>query len=155
MAAKPIAILRIMMLTPTPSTPAFVNQTQRSYRGCNGAAQSRGESQKPVGARRSGVSRPPLPIGLDSQRIARPQPSRFGASREPVESEGIANSEYVGWRVPVEPEPNMKIDLLVVGDSVAAAGIEQVTGAAMDRIVADILNKQERVFGDFLLDDKS
>src|SRR5258707_15427617 len=29
----------------TLSTPAFVNQTQRSYRGCNGAAQSRGVRQ--------------------------------------------------------------------------------------------------------------
>src|SRR6266849_5393687 len=41
-AAKPIAILGIMMLTPTLSTPAFMNQTQRSYRGCSRAAQSRG-----------------------------------------------------------------------------------------------------------------
>jgi len=40
-AAKPIAILRIMMLTPFAlSTPAFPNQTQWFPMSCSGAAQS-------------------------------------------------------------------------------------------------------------------
>jgi hypothetical protein len=40
-AAKAIAILRIMMLTPfVLSTPAFPNQTQRFPMSCSGAAQS-------------------------------------------------------------------------------------------------------------------
>jgi hypothetical protein len=39
-AAKPIAILRIMMLTPFAlSTPAFPNQTQRFAISCSSAAQ--------------------------------------------------------------------------------------------------------------------
>jgi hypothetical protein len=40
-AAKAIAILRIMMLTPfVLSTPAFSSQTQRFPMSCTGAAQS-------------------------------------------------------------------------------------------------------------------
>jgi hypothetical protein len=40
-AAKAIAILRIMMLTPfVLSTPAFPNQTQRFPMSCSGAAPS-------------------------------------------------------------------------------------------------------------------
>ena len=49
----------------------------------------------------------------------------------------------------------MEVDLLVVGDAIAAAGIEQVTVAAVYRIVTDILDKQERAFGDFPLANKS
>ena len=44
----------------------------------------------------------------------------------------------------------MQVDLLVVGDSIAACGIEQVTVAAMYRIVTDILDKHDRAFGDSL-----
>jgi hypothetical protein len=75
--------------------------------------------------------------------------------QKPVESKGIANAENVGWRVTVEPKSNMEVDLLVVRDAIAATGIEQVTVAAMYRIVTDILDKQERAFGDFPLDNKT
>ncbi len=54
----------------TLSTPAFVNQTQRSYRGCNGAAQSRGVRQSARYAVR--LLRLPGPLSADKIRLGSP-----------------------------------------------------------------------------------
>ena len=46
----------------------------------------------------------------------------------------------------------MEVDLLGVGDAIAAAGIEEVAWAAMHVIVADVFNEQERALADLALD---
>jgi hypothetical protein len=56
-------------------------------------------------------------------------------SKKPVESKGITNAENVDWCLAVAPKSDMEIDFLVVGDAIAAAGIAQVTGTALDWIV--------------------
>jgi len=76
-------------------------------------------------------------------------------SKQTVEPERITDAENVGRRIAVETEAEVEVDLLGVGDAVAATGIEQVTAAAIDRVVADIFDEEKGAFGDLLLDHES
>jgi hypothetical protein len=64
-------------------------------------------------------------------------------SEQAIEPERIADAENIGGRVAVEADRNVEIDLLCVGDAIAAAGIEEVTRATMHVIVADVFDEQE------------
>src|SRR5262249_23590110 len=65
----------------TLSTPAFVNQTQRSYRGCNGAAQSRGVRQSARYSVR--LLRLSGPLSADKIRLGSSEKSPRAARRWP------------------------------------------------------------------------
>src|SRR5580704_4610093 len=43
----------------------------------------------------------------------------------------------------------MEIDLLRGRDAIAASGIEEVAGSAMDAVIADIFDKEKRALGEF------
>ena len=48
----------------------------------------------------------------------------------------------------------MKINLLSGCDAIPAARVDQITGAAMDVIFADVFDKQERTLGEFTFEHK-
>jgi len=48
----------------------------------------------------------------------------------------------------------VKIDLVMVVDAVAAAGIDELTVAAVGRKTTDIFDEQKRSFGNFLFDNQ-
>src|SRR4030088_299775 len=74
------------------------------------------------------------------------------SSEQPVEAERIPDAEDIGWCVVVEADADVEIDLLGVGDAIAAAGVEEVARAAMDVVVADIFDEQEGLLADLPLD---
>jgi hypothetical protein len=76
----------------------------------------------------------------------------YTPSEQPIETERIADAEDVGGRVVVEADADVEINLLGVGDAVAAAGVEEVARAAMDVVVADIFHEQEALLADLALD---
>jgi len=49
----------------------------------------------------------------------------------------------------------VKIDLLGIGDAIAAAGVEKLPGSAVKREVADIFNEHEGTFAELLFDHES
>src|SRR5262249_11356795 len=73
-------------------------------------------------------------------------------SEQPIEAERISDAEHIGRCVVVETDADVEIDLLGVGDAIAAAGVEEVARAAMDVVVADIFDEQEGLLADLALD---
>lgn len=59
------------------------------------------------------------------------------------------HAENIGWRIVIEADPDMKIDLLRRRDSIAAAGIEEKTRSAVLVVVADIFAEEEFAFAEF------
>lgn len=64
-------------------------------------------------------------------------------SKQAIKPEGIAEAENVSWRIAIEAEAQMEVDLLSAGDAVTASGIKKVAGAAAQGIVADILDENK------------
>src|SRR5713101_1493403 len=77
------------------------------------------------------------------------------AAKNAVEPERIAKTEDIRGRIAIEVDTDVKIDLLIVVDAVACAGIEQLIIAATGRESADIFGEQKGALGDLLFDHES
>ncbi len=64
-------------------------------------------------------------------------------SKQAIKPEEIAEAENVSWRIAIEAEAQVEVDLLNVGNAVTASGIEKVAGTAAQGIVADILDENK------------
>jgi hypothetical protein len=69
---------------------------------------------------------------------------------QPKRPKRIADAENVIRRIAIEPEADVKIDLVMVVDAITAAGIDQLAVTADAWKTADIFHEGERTLGDFL-----
>ena len=53
-----------------------------------------------------------------------------------IDPKRIPHAESIGRCIAVEAEADVKIDLLSVGDAIAATRVEQVTGSADERLIS-------------------
>ena len=63
--------------------------------------------------------------------------------QEAVDTKRIANAENIIRRVAIQTDPDVKVDLVMIVDSVTAAGIDQLAVASDAWEVADIFNEQK------------
>jgi hypothetical protein len=74
------------------------------------------------------------------------------ASKHAIETDRISDADNAARRGAVETGAEVKIDLLLRCDAVCTAGIKKMAGAAMRRVVSDILDEEIGASADFLLD---
>jgi hypothetical protein len=60
-----------------------------------------------------------------------------------VAPERISDAENVRWRVPVEADSDVKVNLLGISDPITPARVEELTGPAGNRELAYILGEEK------------
>jgi cell division protease FtsH len=75
--------------------------------------------------------------------IAMAVPGQDPVHKTSIIPRGITDAENICRRIAIQTNADVKIDLMVVVDAIAAAGIDQLTITAVAREVADIFDKEK------------
>jgi hypothetical protein len=89
---------------------------------------------------------------LEANRTVPAGTSTRQGSEQAIDSKGIPNAKDIGRRVAIKAHTNVKIDLLCVGDAIAATGVEQLAVPAHRWEPAHILGKQKAAFAELSFD---
>src|SRR6516165_10684273 len=76
-------------------------------------------------------------------------------SEEAVDPERIADAENIRRRIAIKAEPDVKVDLMIVVDTITGAGIEQLARAAARWKAHNIFDEDKGALSDLLLDHQS